>query len=178
MNNHDIPSDQNLIRHQSEYYTTSEFIDKMKLAPGNTHDLDTSLQHDTHFSLLHVNVRSLSKNYDDLSALLSILPNFNFQIIGVTETWLHSDSPPIFNLDNYDMIRTDRALGRGGGVAIYVSNQFNFRRRPDLHVEGAEDIFIEIDSDTEKNVIIGVIYRPPNKPIDSFLDKFDEFSRK
>ena len=102
MNNHDIPSDQNLIRHQSEYYTTSEFIDKMKLAPGNTHDLDTSLQHDTHFSLLHVNVRSLSKNYDDLSALLSILPNFNFQIIGVTETWLHSDSPPIFNLDNYD----------------------------------------------------------------------------
>ena len=51
------------------------------------------------------------------------------------------------------MIRADRAAGRGGGVAIYLNNQLTFRKRPDLHFEGAEDIFIEIINDSDKNII-------------------------
>ena len=130
------------------------------------------------FSLLHVNARSLNKNYDDLSTFLTTLKNFRFSVIGVTETWLHSNSPPIFSLDNYDMIRADRAAGRGGGVAIYLNNQLTFRKRPDLHFEGAEDIFIEIINDSDKNIIVGVIYRPPNNHIDTFLDKLDDSLNK
>lgn len=39
------------------------------------------------FSLLHINVRSLAKNHDVLSACLKNL-DFTFGVIGLTETWL------------------------------------------------------------------------------------------
>ena len=130
------------------------------------------------FSLIHVNARSLNKNFDDLNTLLSTLNNFEFSVLGVTETWLHSNSPPIFDLDNYDLIRNDRATGRGGGVAMYLHNQLKCRKRPDLHIEGTEDIFIEIINKSDKNLIIGVVYRPPNNLIDPFFDKLDESLHK
>ena len=180
-----IPNDQNLVRHISYYYTTNEFNDKIKQIMGTTNNTNsdgatdsTNNYNNNTFSLLHVNARSLNKNYDDLSTFLTTLKNFRFSVIGVTETWLHSNSPPIFSLDNYNMIRADLAAGRGGGVAIYLNNQLTFRKRPDLHFEGTKDIFIEIINDSDKNIIVGVIYRPPNNHIDTFLDKLDDFLNK
>ena len=38
------------------------------------------------FSLLHVNIRSLKKNFESLKLLLSEI-NFNFKVICLTETW-------------------------------------------------------------------------------------------
>ena len=55
------------------------------------------------------------KNFDSLQTLLCTL-NFPFSIIGISETWLNKNSPPVFNIPNYDMIRADRKAGRGGGV--------------------------------------------------------------
>ena len=76
------------------------------------------------------------------------------------------------------MIRNDRATGRGGGVAMYLHNQLKCRKRPDLHIEGTENIFIEIINKSDKNLIIGVVYRPPNNLIDPFFDKLDESLHK
>jgi len=127
---------------------------------------------------MHLNARSLNKHYDDLSMFLSNLLDFKFTVIGITETWLRPDSPPIFNLDTYDMNRADRIGGKGGGVAIYVQNQTQYKKRTDIHVDGTEDIFIEIVNKHGKNMIIGVIYRPPNNSIDLFLEKLYECLHK
>ena len=72
------------------------------------------------------------------------------------------------------MLRSDRGHGKGGGVALYTHNTINIKLRPELHIEGTEDLFIEIINDKTKNIIVGIIYRPPNHNIDTFLDKFDE----
>ena len=102
-NNNALPNDQNLVRHISDYYTTNEFNDKIKQIMGTTNNTNsdgttdsTNNYNNNTFSLLHVNARSLNKNYDDLSTFLTTLKNFRFSVIGVTETWLHSNSPPIF----------------------------------------------------------------------------------
>ena len=38
------------------------------------------------FSLFHVNIRSLSKHFDELHSLISTLFTVNFDVIGITET--------------------------------------------------------------------------------------------
>ena len=173
MNEFDLSNEEILARHSCEYYTTNELIDRVKTLSLNDLTNSTNNNHN-YFSLIHVNARSLHRNHDDLNILLSTLINFEFSAIGVTETWFHSNSPPIYGIDNYDLIRADRTNSRGGGVAIYINNKIRFRRRPDLHIEGVEDIFIEIINENNKNTLMGVVYRPPNHHIDTFLDNLDE----
>ena len=124
--------------------------------------------------MLHINARSLNTSFDSIQLLLSSLNNYPFSAIGVTETWLHSKSPPIFNIDNYRLLRSDREHGRGGGVAIYAHNQLRIKIRPDIHISGCENLFIEILNEKSKNIILGTIYRPPNTNSDLFLESFDQ----
>lgn len=55
----------------------------------NVLDLDNlkSVSDSYHYSMLHVNIRSLNKHHDDLISLLSTSSCY-FDIIGCSETWL------------------------------------------------------------------------------------------
>ena len=181
--NHDTnDNDQSSLNFKSNYYTIETFNSKfncnitneLSSTSCNTNSLHTKSLNENTFSLLHINARSLNKNVDSLELLLTNLNQFPFSIIGITETWLHSTSPPVFNLSNYSMLRADRQHGKGGGVALYIFDKLNIKSRPDLHIEGAEDLFIEVLNDHSKNIIVGVIYRPPNNDLDSFLEKLEE----
>ena len=134
---------------------------------------------DSMYSFLHVNVRSLSKNFDSLDSILSTLSH-SFSVIGVTETWLHNYSPPVFKLKTYSLIRADRKTGKGGGVALYVDSSIPFKLRHDLCLaEGsAESLFIEMECDNSKNRIIGVIYRPPACNLETFFVELENLTSK
>ena len=149
----------NLIGAESNYYTTDEFNSKFN-------NLQNQL------SLLHLNSRSLNKNFDALQNLLQTINNFPFSVIGVTETWLYSNSPPLFNIPNYKMIRADRQGQTGGGVALYILERFDLKIRNDITIEESEVLFIEISLCT-KNIIVGVIYRPPNNNIEIFSESLE-----
>ena len=90
--------------------------------------------------------------------LVISMKEFPFSVIGITETWLNSNSPAMFHLQDYEFLRADRSHGKGGGVGIYIHNQLKFKLRPDLHISGSEDIFIEIINSKSKNTIVGTIY--------------------
>ena len=120
--------DQNLINSESNYFTMENFNSKFKPQPtSNQYDSNTNIKRNNELytrslSLLHINARSLNKNFDSIELLLSSLQNFPFSIIGISETWLHTNSPPLFNIENYQMLRSDRGHGKGGGVALYTHN--------------------------------------------------------
>ena len=59
------------------------------------------------FSVLHLNARSLNRNFDSVKDLLLSL-DYPFTVIGITESWLTTHSPPLFDLDGYQTIRVDR----------------------------------------------------------------------
>ena len=81
----------------------------------------------------------------------------------------------LFNLEGCLFIHSDRIDGRGGGVALFVSNTYNFKIRKDidLNVDGIEFLFIEIIVQSGKNIIVGIIYRQPKSRIYSFISDFD-----
>ena len=63
--------------------------------------------------------------------------------------------------------------GAGGGVAVCVQCHVYFKERPNLSYfdEDCEIVFVEIETGHQlqnHNVIIGLIYRPPNQDISFF----------
>ena len=83
------------------------------------------------FSFFHMNVYSLTKNFDDFNILLSDL-NVSFDI---TETRIKKDSPSPINLQlsNYstEHIPTESTAG---GPLLYISKRLSYQLRNDLRL--------------------------------------------
>ena len=155
--NLDLSFDTNKI--PCEYYLPEDF--KKNMENVNTKEK---------FSLIQLNIRSISNKFDLLNNLIDTM-NIPFQIIGLTETWLNDNNMDYFALNNYEYFGSNRLNKRGGGVGIYVSNHLESKSRNDLtkNIEDSiETKFIEINNNYGKNIIIGIIYRPPNHKFDQF----------
>lgn len=120
------------------------------------------------FSLLHINARSLSKNFDALEHMLDLLEN-NFNIIGVTETWMYQPTS-LTNLTKYNFECFGKKNRAGDVVGIYILNDTDNKLRNDINLNCHlwNHFFIEVINKNEKNTLIGVIYRPPNQDIMGF----------
>ena len=87
-----------------------------------------------YFSILHLNIRSIKKNFENFKMFLNSI-NFTFSIICFSETWLDETNSTKNSYMNCQIIlskhqvRSDR---RGGGVSIYVHKTFDFKVRSDL----------------------------------------------
>ena len=147
----------------NKYYTANEFNSAFATDPNNK----------VQFSILHINIRSLQKNFDTFEEFLSSIKEFPFSLIALTETWLHNNSPSLFTINNYKLCHIDRQNGKGGGVAFYIHNDLQYKIRHDIHLEGIENLFLEILDHKHKNKIVGVVYRPPSNTLDTFLDNFE-----
>ena len=101
----------------------------------------------------------------------------NFKIIGCTETHLsHKSYVNILNMDGYTLHHKDRPARKGGGVCMYVHSSLHVNVCDDLSINHNEtdSLFIEINNKTGKNLIVGVIYRPPESDRPSFVEELDK----
>ena len=133
---------------------------------------------DKDMSIINLNIRSLANKFDTFKNLLDTLKQ-RFSIISLTETWLNEyKSVENFGSTDYYFVCSNRINRRGGGLGIYISNNFNFKRRSDLDI--IEDGIIEtlFISTSGKNIIVGTVYRPPSGNFDMFENKFNEILTK
>ena len=103
-------------------------------------------------------------------------------IIGFTETWLNEADSELYGPNGYYFIGKHRN-SRGGGVAVCVQNPLSYFERPDISIleSDMESVFIEISKDqlqVNKNILIGVIYRPPTTDVRSFNIKLHVYLDK
>ena len=88
------------------------------------------------FSVLHLNVRSLRKNFEDFKELYKTL-NLKFNIVCFSETWaddnkLENDS--LIQLPGYNVLCQIRKNRRGRGISIFVHESLSFKSRQDLGI--------------------------------------------
>ena len=126
------------------------------------------------FSLCHLNIRSMPANLQHFERYLESL-HFEFSCIGLTETWLRYENCNLYCLNGYTLVEKHRVLRKGGGVGLFVKDAIPFQTRDDLLStdDYFESVFIEVDKATLnkcRNVVICVIYRPPNSDIVTFND--------
>ena len=127
------------------------------------------------FSLIHANIRSATKNLSKLDTYLSNISH-EFSIIALSETWGKDHNVDRYGIDNYKAEHKYRSCRNGGGVALFIKDHIEYHVRNDLSIQNAfiESLFVEIAKETvgkNKNVICGVVYRPP----DTDVKKFNEY---
>ena len=106
--------------------------------------------------------------------------NYQFPIIGLTETWLTDTTSSLLNIDGYVGEFNNRYGGdrvRGVGICVKSHTPYCKREQFCLSDEFIETIFLEFDKDckgTDKGIIVGVIYRPPNTDPREFVLKLSD----
>ena len=84
-----------------------------------------------HFSMCHLNIRSIRKNLDCFEMLMDDLQH-DFSLLGVTETWLKDDDCALFDIEGYNMVEKHRQKQSDGGVASYIKDSVKYTVRNDL----------------------------------------------
>jgi exonuclease III len=143
----------------SKYYNVSNF-NKIKVDKKSS------------FSLIHVNIASLNKHFDDLHELLSRL-KIDFDVIGISEHKIGKDSRPSNNISllGYDEFIFEPTGTTHGGAGFYIKNGLDYIVRHDLKLNTPsffEAMFVEIILPDRKNLIVGCIYRHPSESIREF----------
>ena len=84
-----------------------------------------------YLSLFHLNIRSLTRNIDDLFNFLRNIDN-DFTFVGLSETWLLNSENDV-GIPRYNFINNPRDNKTGGGVGLYCSVDLNYKLRNNLN---------------------------------------------
>ena len=125
--------------------------------------------HGSSVNIMHVNCRSIKKNFKSLKCLLHGLDE-SITAIGISETWLNSTGDNSFDINGYKFVSNPRLNRPGGGVGIFVNCCYDFHICSNLTLmkDHIESIFIEIKQQSTRHIVIGCIYRPPNTDVSLF----------
>nr|CAI5855846.1 unnamed protein product [Callosobruchus analis] len=143
------------------------FLSEYDIIPTASHNL----------LLAHLNCRSIVNTFEELKSYVLMQ---NFDIIGISETWLKpSILSKVVEIPGYFLIRQDRIHKRGGGVGILIRKGIKHRslmnQLPQLACDGLEQLWIEVCLKSHK-LIIGVLYKPPHISYSSLSDLDDTLS--
>ena len=104
----------------------------------------------------NLNTRSLVNKFDNFSIFVK---KFDFDIIGVNETWLdESINSSEIEIANYSIIRKDRNRF-GGGVCLFIKDSIQYNILDIGNCIESSWISIKLKDNL---LIIGTIYRPPS----------------
>ena len=121
------------------------------------------------------------KNKIDL--LKIYIQNLQFDIFTFSESWLNTNIPNyLIETTNYNILRQDRTWNnngsttpkRGGGIGGYIKNDFvtltTHLSKYNRNNNNIESFWFEIIMPNSKNVIVCVLYRPPDGNISEFCE--------
>lgn len=116
--------------------------------------------------LFHINIRSVSKNFDEFLIYLSDLDISNIDIIILSETWLIRDTSN-FNINNFICHYNNSKFNKNDGVLVYIKQNVTAEIKD---VMLTETTIIQISCNLNKiNVNITALYRPPSTNLERFL---------
>ena len=128
------------------------------------------------FTIVHCNVRSLTKNLNKMEDVINTISHLP-DLIAISETKL-SDSSNVNQvwLSGYDFVNSNSDTS-AGGVGLYIKSCLKYVVRPELQfkVNGCENIWVELISTrpNAKNIVIAVIYRHPFNKICDFINELE-----
>ena len=171
INNPDIDVDEhyfNCFAHQNMGYMDTEQLNEKLANKGGK-----SVQ-----SIMHINARSLVSNIDLVCSNIKLLKT-QFSVICVSETWACLSTEQFISIPGYDCICRSRSSRRGGGLALYIDCDLDVvvKNRPDLDSPDAtiyESLIVQLSQPNTavKDIIVGVIYKPPNTNVETYLNTF------
>lgn len=120
-------------------------------------------------TLAHFNVRSLVPKFHDLKEHVL---KANYDLFFITETWLTRNVPSEnISIENYNLIRRDRPLGRAGGVCVFIKNDITYSIIQTC--DSYEQLWLNIKLNRQ-SYAVGVVYKPPDYNCNNFFTAFEQ----
>ena len=122
------------------YRQMSSKIENCKLLDNSLTCIQPS---ENSLKLVRLNIRSLTKNFDALFVFISPL-SFTPDLVCLTETRIKNQPLANITIPGYSFAHIN-LLSSAGGVAIYISNNFNFKLcKNQHHLHNSESIWLDI----------------------------------
>ena len=104
-------------------------------------------------------------------------------IIGKSETWLSDYNVDLYNINEYNLVENHIKFRTGGGASFFLQSITAYQIRHELCsiIDTYESVFIELDKDVfhkTGNIVVGMIYRPPNTVHIQFSDNLGDLLEK
>ena len=131
---------------------------------------DLTLESNRTVTIFNLNIRSIPKNFQILQD--TVLHNFenNFDVMGFTEIRLDPHMCSLYELPGYYMYTNSRNV-HGGGVALYVSTDYNTSVLNQLEFSNPSiETLGVVTTIVDKKYLFLCIYRPPNGNFNDFLN--------
>ena len=118
-----------------------------------------------YINIIHINIRSLQKNFDLLKSMLNCLPK-QPDIIAITETWLRDSTKHMYTMDGYTAFHLVRTNREHGGISVFVKDEIHANILDQYYFvnEHIELHSLKITVNAQEYVI-ATIYRPHSKHI-------------
>nr|CAI5837667.1 unnamed protein product [Callosobruchus analis] len=126
------------------------------------------------FNVFHNNIRSISKNLDELKVLLHEI-SIEFQCIILTETF-HIPNKELFELPGYTLIYNESEINKNDGVVVYIKSKLNFCYKI-LEIGKIKAVNLLVQHPNQKINILA-IYRSPSLCPTEFLVDFDTLFKR
>ena len=120
---------------------------------------------------IHLNIRSLNKNFDKLYEFLLCLP-FTPDVLCFSESRIKKQPLDNINLSGYSFVNVD-PVGNAGGVAMYVRKDLKIIQEQNIHLHACESLWLALyQPNTNKKFTIATIYRHHSQATDKFVEDF------
>lgn len=136
---------------------------------------DLDIQWTKYLKLFHLNIRSLNKNHDALSTLLSSLC-IDFDIIVLSEIWVYNLELYHNLIPSYSFHFSIDPTNQASGIGIYVANKLSYSCSTQVALPGCEYLQVTINlhcNTTIRSYILHCIYRHPGPIQVDFLNDLE-----
>lgn len=125
-------------------------------------------------NIIHLNIRSIQKHFDELLILISN-SSVSHDVIILSETWKIA-SLDSFNIPGYVSYFNDSQKNQNDGVIVYIKNNLTHS----VKVNKLNEINIIKTSLILGNISVGIssVYRSPSSNIDLFLSEVDNYMKE
>lgn len=149
---------------QGEYREKKEQADE--LVKSIRSDINTNVkQNELCLKCFYTNANSLVNKIEEFKQRVH-----GYDIIGVSETWFHSDiGNAEMALDGYNMYRVDRDHRHGGGVVLYIRDNFQSWLDTSLNSIGFTDTVWCTVKTASCKLLVGLCYRSPSSTAENDL---------
>lgn len=122
-------------------------------------------------SLIHMNIRSLRKNFIPFLTHIKNITN-KIHLIILTETNITDEENNLYCISGYNATFLNRE-GRGGGIAVYINENLNFETIT-INTNSFESMQINIKTNNKNALTVIPVYRPPSHCMRTFIEELDE----
>lgn len=124
------------------------------------------------FNIVHFNIRSLRKNFDELLLYIGSLQVSNIDIIVLSETW-KLEEVNNFCIPNYNIYYNDSQFNQNDGVVVYVKNNIDNLLNV-IHFSETKLIRLLF---TVNNISFALTasYRPPSTNLQLYMTELEDY---